>query len=84
MPNDMYSIPNKRNIEKGGNPLKVVSEFKPSGDQPQAISELVKGIRSGEKDQVLLGVTGSGKTYTIANTIELVNRPALILAPTKH
>ena len=79
----MYSIPNERNIEKSGNPLKVVSEFKPSGDQPQAISELVKGIRSGEKDQVLLGVTGSGKTYTIANTIELVNRPALILAPNK-
>ena len=83
MPNDMYSIPNERNIKKSGNPLKVVSEFKPSGDQPQAISELVKGIRSGEKDQVLLGVTGSGKTYTIANTIELVNRPALILAPNK-
>ena len=83
LPNDIYCIPDEQIIKKKSNSLKVVSDFKPSGDQPQAISELVEGIRSGEKDQVLLGVTGSGKTYTIANTIELVNRPALILAPNK-
>ena len=62
-------------------PLKVISTFKPSGDQPQAIKKIVAGLNAGEKDQVLLGVTGSGKTYTIAKAIQEVNRPALILAP---
>ena len=64
-------------------PLKVISTFKPSGDQPQAIKKIVAGLNAGEKDQVLLGVTGSGKTYTIAKAIQEVNRPALILAPNK-
>lgn len=59
------------------------SEFKPTGDQPQAITELVKGIKEGKKKQTLLGVTGSGKTFTVANVIEQVNRPTLILEPNK-
>ena len=59
------------------------SEFKPTGDQPQAIAELVKGIREGKKKQTLLGVTGSGKTFTMANVIAEVNRPTLILEPNK-
>ena len=63
--------------------MKVVSLFSPSGDQPQAIKELVEGLKNGEKDQVLLGVTGSGKTFTIAHTVEKVNRPTLVLAPNK-
>ncbi|MBK8630022.1 MAG: excinuclease ABC subunit UvrB [Sphingomonadales bacterium] len=67
----------------GGRPLKVVSDYQPAGDQPTAIAELVEGVQSGEKDQVLLGVTGSGKTFTMAKVIEAVQRPALILAPNK-
>lgn len=59
------------------------SEFTPSGDQPEAIQELAKGIENGEKGQILLGVTGSGKTYTIANVIQKVNRPTLVLAHNK-
>lgn len=59
------------------------SPFSPAGDQPQAIKELVEGINNGEKNQVLLGVTGSGKTYTMAKIIEQCNRPALIMAPNK-
>lgn len=59
------------------------SPFSPAGDQPQAIKELVDGINNGEKNQVLLGVTGSGKTYTMAKIIEQCNRPALIMAPNK-
>ncbi|MBZ0215804.1 MAG: excinuclease ABC subunit UvrB [Fimbriimonadaceae bacterium] len=68
---------------EGGVPLKIVSEFEPQGDQPQAIKELVQGIRDNERDQVLLGVTGSGKTYTVAKVIEATQRPALVLAPNK-
>ena len=64
-------------------PLKVISSFKPSGDQPEAIKKIVKGINRGEEEQVLLGVTGSGKTYTMAKVIEAVQRPALIMAPNK-
>ncbi len=63
--------------------LKVVSPFQPGGDQPAAIDELVKGINAGEQNQVLLGVTGSGKTFTMANVIEQVQRPTLIMAPNK-
>ena len=59
------------------------SEYKPTGDQPQAIAELVKGIREGRKKQTLMGVTGSGKTFTMANVIAEVNRPTLILEPNK-
>jgi excinuclease ABC subunit B len=68
---------------EGGKRFKLVSEYEPRGDQPQAIAELVKGVEAGEQDQVLLGVTGSGKTYTMANVIEAVQRPALILAHNK-
>jgi excinuclease ABC subunit B len=68
---------------EGGIPLKIVSEFEPKGDQPTAIAELVEGVNSHERDQVLLGVTGSGKTYTAAKVIEATQRPALILAPNK-
>ena len=65
------------------NPFRLVSDYKPAGDQPQAIGELVGGLIEGERDQVLLGVTGSGKTYTMAKVIERVGRPTLILAPNK-
>jgi excinuclease ABC subunit B len=68
---------------EGGQRLRIVSPFGPRGDQPQAIDELVKGIRLVERDQVLLGVTGSGKTFTMAHVIEQTQRPALILAPNK-
>ncbi|MEH6513535.1 MAG: excinuclease ABC subunit UvrB [Maribacter arcticus] len=63
--------------------FKVVSEFKPTGDQPNAIKELVKGLNENEKYQTLLGVTGSGKTFTVANVIEEVQKPTLILAHNK-
>ncbi len=68
---------------EGGVPFEVVSDFTPSGDQPTAIAELVAGIKGQEQDQVLLGVTGSGKTYTMAKIIEATQRPALIMAPNK-
>ena len=63
--------------------FKLVSPFSPQGDQPQAIDALSKGIESGIRDQVLLGVTGSGKTFTMACVIERMNRPALVIAPNK-
>ena len=63
--------------------FKLESKYKPSGDQPQAIEKLVKGIEEGEKYQVLLGATGTGKTFTIANVIEKVNKPTLVLAHNK-
>ena len=63
--------------------FELVSKYTPSGDQPQAIEKLVNGIKSGEKHQVLLGVTGSGKTFTIANVIKEVNKPTLVLAHNK-
>ena len=64
-------------------PFKIVSENKPKGDQPQAIEKLFKGLKDNKRSQVLLGVTGSGKTFTIANVIEKYNRPTLIMAPNK-
>ncbi len=67
----------------GGKLFRLVSPFEPKGDQPKAIKDLVAGINEGDKDQVLLGVTGSGKTFTMAKVIETVQRPALILAPNK-
>ena len=63
--------------------FKLVSDFKPSGDQPQAIEELVRGVEQGKPHQVLLGVTGSGKTFTAANVIAAVNRPTLVMSPNK-
>ena len=65
------------------NKFQLNSEFKPTGDQPQAIDSLVNSLNSGNRDQILLGVTGSGKTYTMANIIERVQRPALIIAHNK-
>ena len=65
------------------NLFKIHSEYRPTGDQPTAIDSIVKNIENGIKDQVLLGVTGSGKTFTIANVIERVQRPSLIIAPNK-
>jgi len=64
-------------------PFQIVSDFEPAGDQPQAIAELLEGIRAHEKDQVLLGVTGSGKTFTMAHVIQDQGRPTLVLAPNK-
>ncbi len=63
--------------------FKLVSQFSPAGDQPKAIDALVKGVQAGEKRQTLLGVTGSGKTFTMANVITRLNRPTLILSPNK-
>ena len=72
-------------ITRSTNPatFELVSEFQPSGDQPTAIAELIEGIKDGERDQVLLGVTGSGKTFTAAHVIKAIKRPTLILAPNK-
>ena len=64
-------------------PFKIVSDNQPKGDQPQAIEKLIKGLKDNKRSQVLLGVTGSGKTFTIANVIEKYNRPTLIMAPNK-
>jgi excinuclease ABC subunit B len=66
-----------------GRPFSIESEFKPAGDQPQAIAELIEGIERGDKDQVLLGVTGSGKTYTMAQVIKAIQRPTFVMAPNK-
>lgn len=64
-------------------PFELVSQYKPTGDQPQAIDKLVAGLNAGDKGQVLMGVTGSGKTFTMANVIERINRPTLVLAHNK-
>ena len=63
--------------------FRLVSEFRPQGDQPQAIEKLVQGIEKSKRDQVLLGVTGSGKTFTMANVIARINKPTLVIAPNK-
>ena len=68
---------------EGGIKLSTVSSFKPAGDQPEAIKKLISGIKNKSGEQVLLGVTGSGKTFTMAKIIEELNRPSLILAPNK-
>ena len=70
-------------VEGKGVPLKVVSPYEPAGDQPQAIQKLARGINEGLRYQTLMGVTGSGKTYTMAKTIEAVNKPTLIMEPNK-
>ncbi len=64
-------------------PFKLVTDFKPMGDQPEAISKLVSGLEAGKKSQVLLGITGSGKTFTMANVVQQFNRPTLVLAHNK-
>ena len=68
---------------EGCKKFKIKSDFKPAGDQPEAIKKLVQSSKKGNFSQVLLGVTGSGKTFTMAKVIEQTNRPALILAPNK-
>ena len=67
----------------GGKPFKLVSDYTPAGDQPEAIRQLLEGVADSERDQVLLGVTGSGKTFTMANVIATTGKPALVLAPNK-
>ena len=85
VPNEVFTPyrPPRPAKAEGGHPLRIVSDFEPRGDQPQAISDLVAGVNSTERDQVLLGVTGSGKTFTVAKVIEQTQRPALVLAPNK-
>ncbi len=83
LPMFMPHRPDRPEKSEGGVALKIVSEFEPKGDQPQAIAELVAGVEAHERDQVLLGVTGSGKTFTMAHVIQETQRPALILAPNK-
>jgi excinuclease ABC subunit B len=63
--------------------FKLVSDYKPQGDQPEAIDALARGLKDGEKHQVLLGITGSGKTYSVAQVIARVNRPTLVMAHNK-
>ncbi len=75
--------PTRLPVPEEGNRLEIVSEYEPAGDQPAAIAELLKGLRAGERDQVLLGVTGSGKTFTVAQVIAELQRPTLVLAPNK-
>src|SRR6201988_84881 len=79
----MLSAPTVRASASIGQRFRIHSEFQPAGDQPQAIVELTEGVTRGEREQVLLGVTGSGKTFTMAHVIERTQRPALILAPNK-
>jgi len=75
--------PDRPDKSEGGKRFRLVSEYQPKGDQPKAIEELCDGLNSIERDQVLLGVTGSGKTFTMAKIIEATQRPALIMAPNK-
>ena len=82
-PSPVLFVPQKQPPRPATRRLAVVSEFEPSGDQPTAIRDLVAGVEGGERDQVLLGVTGSGKTFTMAKVIEAVQKPTLILAPNK-
>jgi excinuclease ABC subunit B len=82
-PQPVLFIPPKQPPRPFTRRFKVVSDYEPSGDQPTAIAELVAGVQADERDQVLLGVTGSGKTFTMAKVIEAVQKPTLILAPNK-
>ena len=75
--------PQRPEKAEGGRKLRIVSDYEPAGDQPAAIAELVDAARQDEQTQVLLGVTGSGKTFTMAKVIEALQRPALVLAPNK-
>ena len=76
-------IPQKRPPITGTRRFMLSSDFEPAGDQPQAIATLTQSLVDGERDQVLLGVTGSGKTFTVAHVIQNLQRPTLILAPNK-
>ena len=79
----LLEYPKTNNKAEPNIPFKLVSDFSPAGDQPQAIRELVEGVNKGERSQILLGVTGSGKTFTMAQIIEKTQKSALILAPNK-
>jgi excinuclease ABC subunit B len=83
MPEAPLFTPVPQPVITEGEALSVVSPFAPAGDQPRAIEDLVAGLRQGDKDQVLLGVTGSGKTFTMAHVIQTLDRPTLVLAPNK-
>ena len=83
VPLDMPYIQRRPKLDVSGKPFKLVSDYKPAGDQPEAIRQLIGGVGNGERDQVLLGVTGSGKTFTMANVIASQGRPALVMAPNK-
>ncbi|WP_285670511.1 excinuclease ABC subunit UvrB, partial [Paralimibaculum aggregatum] len=86
MTDTLVTVPSPRpQAEKleGGRRLVMRTEFEPAGDQPRAIAELAEGVSAGERDQVLLGATGTGKTFTMAKVIEATQRPAIILAPNK-
>ena len=74
--------PVRKKLE-GGIRFKIKSNFQPAGDQPEAIKKILKNLKDKQSEQVLLGVTGSGKTFTMAKVIESANRPALVLAPNK-
>ena len=82
-PAPVLFMPQRQAAKPNTNRLQVVSDYEPAGDQPTAIRELVGGVVADERDQVLLGVTGSGKTFTMAKVIEAVQKPTLILAPNK-
>jgi excinuclease ABC subunit B len=82
-PPPLLFMPQKQPAKPLTNRFKVVSDYQPAGDQPTAITELVRGVNAEDRDQVLLGVTGSGKTFTMAKVIEAVQKPTLILAPNK-
>jgi excinuclease ABC subunit B len=71
----------RREKREGGRRLVLRSDFSPAGDQPTAIAELVGGLATGERNQVLLGATGTGKTFTMAKVIEAVQKPTLVIAP---
>ena len=85
MPFLQNPAPNVRDREKmeGGKAFRLQTEFTAAGDQPTAIKELVAGVQAGEQNQVLLGATGTGKTFTMARIIQDTQRPAIILAPNK-
>ena len=79
----MKTLPNNKIIKAStSEKFKIVSDYEPSGDQPNAIETLVKNLNDGEQEQVLLGVTGSGKTFTMAKVIEQLQRPTLIMSRT--
>jgi len=79
----MPYIQRRPELESASQPFRLASDYTPAGDQPEAIRQLIDGVEGGERDQVLLGVTGSGKTFTMANVIASQNRPALVMAPNK-
>ena len=82
-PSPVLFFPQKQAARPRLRQLRVVSDYAPAGDQPAAIATLTAGIVGGDRDQVLLGVTGSGKTFTMAKVIEAVQKPTLVLAPNK-